>query len=47
MTARELTAAEVSAGRRGINDLDLSATKIQALVRNMDISKQKWSSLKQ
>ena len=46
MTARELTAAEVSAGRRGINDLDLSATKIQALVRNMDISKQKWASLK-
>ena len=46
MTARELTPAEVAAGRRGINDLDLSATQIQALVRNMDASKQKWASLK-
>jgi hypothetical protein len=46
MTARELTPAEVSAGLRGINDLDLSATQIQALVRNMDASKQKWASLK-
>jgi hypothetical protein len=46
MAARELTPSEVEAGRRGINDLDLSATKIQALVRNMDISKQKWASLK-
>jgi len=46
MTARELTPAEVAAGLRGINDLDLSATQIQALVRNMDASKQKWASLK-
>jgi hypothetical protein len=46
MTARELTPAEVEAGRRGINDLDLSATQIQALVRNMDMSKQKWAHLK-
>ena len=46
MAARELTPTEVANGRRGINDLDLSATKIQALVRNMDISKQKWASLK-
>jgi uncharacterized short protein YbdD (DUF466 family) len=46
MAARELTPAEVEAGRRGINDLDLSATQIQALVRNMDASKQKWAGLK-
>ena len=46
MAARELTPSEVAAGRRGINDLDLSATQIQALVRNMDASKQKWARLK-
>jgi hypothetical protein len=46
MAARELTPSEVEAGRRGINDLDLSATQIQALVRNMDASKQKWARLK-
>jgi hypothetical protein len=46
MQARELTPAEVEAGRRGINDLDLSATQIQALVRNMDASKQKWARIK-
>jgi hypothetical protein len=46
MAARELTPEEVQAGRRGINDLDLSATQIQALVRNMDASKQKWARLK-
>jgi hypothetical protein len=46
MQARELTPSEVEAGRRGINDIDLSATQIQALVRNMDASKQKWASLK-
>jgi hypothetical protein len=46
MAARELTPEEVQAGRRGINDLDLSATQIQALVRNMDTSKQKWARLK-
>jgi hypothetical protein len=46
MAARELTPAEVEAGRRGINDLDLSATQIQALVRNMDASKQKWARIK-
>jgi hypothetical protein len=46
MAARELTPSEVAAGRRGINDLDLSATQIQALVRNMDASKQKWATLK-
>jgi len=31
---------------RGINDEDLSATQIQALVRNMDASKKKWARLK-
>ena len=46
MAARELTPAEVAAGMRGINDQDLSATQIQALVRNMDASKQKWRRLK-
>jgi len=46
MAARELTPEEVEAGRRGINDEDLSATQIQALVRNMDASKNKWARLK-
>lgn len=46
MAARELTPQEVEAGRRGINDQDLSATQIQALVRNMDASKKKWARLK-
>jgi len=46
MAARELTPGEVLAGQRGINDQDLSATQIQALVRNMDASKQKWSRIK-
>lgn len=46
MAARELTPAEVAAGMRGINDQDLSATQIQALVRNMDATKQKWQRLK-
>ena len=46
MAARELTPEEVEAGRRGINDEDLTATQIQALVRNMDASKKKWARLK-
>lgn len=46
MAARELTPQEVEAGRRGINEEDLSATQIQALVRNMDASKKKWARLK-
>ena len=46
MAARELTPQEVEAGRRGINDEDLTATQIQALVRNMDASKKKWARLK-
>jgi hypothetical protein len=46
MAARELTPTEVAAGVRGINSEDLSATQVQALVRNMDASKQKWARLK-
>ena len=45
-TTRELTEAEVSAGMRGINDQDLTATQLQAHVRNMDASKEKWAHLK-
>jgi len=45
-TTRELTQEEVNAGSRGINDQDLSATQIQAHVRNMDGSKAKWAHLK-
>lgn len=43
---RELTPQEVAAGIRGINDRDLSATQVQALVRKMDASKQRWQRLK-
>ena len=43
---RELTTQEVEEGNRGIHDRTLSATQIQALVRNMDASKKKWSRLK-
>lgn len=45
-TTRELTEEEVIAGSRGINDEDLTATQIQAHVRNMDGSKAKWAHLK-
>lgn len=45
-TTRELTPDEVSAGMRGINDQDLTATQLQAHVRNMDASKDKWAHLK-
>jgi hypothetical protein len=44
--ARELTPQEIEEGKRGINDRQLSATQIQALVRLMDISKKKWKHLK-
>lgn len=44
--ARELTPQEVEEGRRGINDRQLSATQVQALVRLMDLSKKKWNALK-
>ena len=46
MQARELTQSEIADGERHINDMDLSATQVQALVRNMDASKKKWSNLK-
>lgn len=45
-TLRELTPAEVAAGQRGINDRDLTATQVQALLRTMDKSKEKWARLK-
>lgn len=43
---RELTPEEVAAGERGINTEQLTATQIQALVKKMDASKQKWRKLK-
>jgi hypothetical protein len=43
---RELTPQEIEEGRRGINNDELSATQIQALVKQMDSSKQKWRKLK-
>jgi hypothetical protein len=45
-TTRELTPQEVEEGKRGINDELLSSTQVQALVRNMDVSKKKWRNLK-
>jgi len=47
MALRELSPSEVAAGLRGIKDDDLTATQVQALVRNMDASKQKWARLKE
>jgi len=46
MQARELTPQEVEEGRRGITDVALSATQIQALVKRMDSSKKKWRYLR-
>lgn len=43
---RELTPQEVAEGRRGINDRQLTATQVQALVKRMDASKKKWRYLK-
>ena len=43
---RELTPEEVAEGQRGINTDQLTATQIQALVKKMDASKQKWRKLK-
>jgi hypothetical protein len=43
---RELTPEEVAAGERGINEQDLTATQVQALLRTMDKSKEKWARLK-
>lgn len=45
--ARELTPLEVEEGKRGIRDTQLSATEVQALVRAMDVSKNKWKYLRQ
>jgi len=47
MAARELTPTEVAEGERNISDKQLTATEIQALVRNMDHSKKKWRHLRQ
>ena len=47
MQARELTPEEVADGNRNINDRDLTATEVQALVRKMDQSKKKWKYLHQ
>jgi hypothetical protein len=46
MAARELTPTEVAEGERNISDKQLTATEIQALVRNMDHSKKKWRHLR-
>lgn len=46
MQARELTPGEVEEGNRNINDNDLSATELQALVRKMDESKRKHNRLR-
>ena len=43
---RELTPQEVEEGKQGINEEQLTATQIQALVKQMDSSKQKWRKLK-
>jgi hypothetical protein len=45
MQARELTPDEVREGERNINDTQLTATQIQALVRQMDASKAKYKGL--
>ena len=47
MQARELTPQEVSEGSQHINDKDLTATQVQALVRAMDESKRKFRRLKE
>ena len=46
MAARELTPLEVAEGERHISAEELTATQIQALVRNMDHSKKKWRHLR-
>jgi aryl-alcohol dehydrogenase-like predicted oxidoreductase len=43
---RELTPEEIAEGERGITTEELTATQIQALVRNMDHSKKKWRHLR-
>jgi hypothetical protein len=46
MAARELTPQEVADGERNIIGQDLSATQVQALLRNMDVSKRRYRNLK-
>ena len=46
MATRELTPQEVADGERGIIAEDLSATQVQALVRNMDVSKRRYRNHK-
>jgi uncharacterized short protein YbdD (DUF466 family) len=46
MQARELTPEEVADGQRGINEQKFTATQVQALVRKMDHSKDKWRRLR-
>ena len=46
MQARELTQEEIAEGQRGISDVQLTATQVQALVRKMDASKKKYQNLK-
>lgn len=46
MQARELTPQEVQEGLGGINETVLTATQVQALVRQMDVSKKKHRRLK-
>jgi hypothetical protein len=43
---RELSPQEVAEGERHISTEELTATQIQALVRNMDHSKKKWRHLR-
>lgn len=46
MQARELTPAEIAEGNQNINDVQYTATQVQALVRKMDVSKKKYQNLK-
>lgn len=46
MQARELTPEEVAEGVRGITDRVLTATQVQALVRQMDASKKRHNRLR-
>lgn len=45
-SVRELTPQEVAEGERGISAEQLSATQVQALVRQMDSSKHKWRRIR-
>jgi len=43
----ELTPQQIAEAESRINDVTLTATQLQALVRNMDHSKKKWRHLRQ